>query len=121
MGVSSDVALWASIVGFLAPLVTAMIIRRGWTAATQAIANFAVAFVGTLGTQYFEGNLDTSNVDGFIRTFMIVFVASIASYHGLLRPTNVAPKLEAVTGGDPAPVTGSAPPFGTVTDQDVAA
>lgn len=108
---NSDVQLWASIVGFLVPLATAVIIQRGWSPALQSVANFVVAAVAAAGTQYFEGNLDGSNLDGFIRTLMIVFVASIASYHGFFRPTNIAPKIEAATGGDPAPAAPSAPSF----------
>jgi hypothetical protein len=100
--VNTDVQLWASIVGFLVPIVTAVIIRRGWSQPVQAVANFIVAAIAAAGTQYFEGNLDTSNVDGFVRTLMVVFVASIASYYGFMKPTGVAPKVEAATGGDPA-------------------
>lgn len=107
----SNLQLWASVVGFLVPIVTAIIIRQGWSAAAQSVANFFVAAVAAVGTQYFEGNLASGNLDGLVRTFLIVFVASIASYHGFMRPTNIAPKIEALTGGDPAPAKGSAPAF----------
>lgn len=107
----SNIQLWASVVGFLVPIATAIIVQRGWSAAVQSVANFVVSAIAAAGTQYFEGNLDGSNIDGFIRTFLVVFVASIASYHGFFRPTNIAPRIEAATGGEPAPPAPSAPPF----------
>jgi hypothetical protein len=107
----TNVQLWASVVGFLVPIATAVIIQRGWSAAVQSVANFVVSAIAAAGTQYFEGNLATGHLDNLIRTFLIVFVASIASYHGFFRPTNIAPKIEAATGGDPAPAAPSAPSF----------
>lgn len=97
---SNNIELWAAVVGFLLPIVTAIIVRQGWSSGMQAVANFVVVAIAALGTQYFQGNLDGSNLDGLIHTFLIVFVASIASYKGLLKPLGVAPRIEAVTGGD---------------------
>lgn len=104
---SNDVQMWSLIVGFLLPIVTAAIIRRGWASGAQAFANFVVVVIGAAGTVYFEGNLDTSNLDGLIHSLLIVFVASIASYHGLLKPIGVAPRIEAATGGDTVAVQAS--------------
>jgi hypothetical protein len=107
--VSSDVQLWAAVVGFLLPIATAVVIRQGWSSAVQSVANFVLAAIAAAGTQYFEGNLTGDNWRAYVHTLLIVFVASIASYHGFFRPTNIGPKIEAATGGEPAPAAPNAP------------
>lgn len=96
----TNIQMWSLIVGFFLPIVTAAIIRRGWASSAQAVANFFAVVVAAAGTVYFEGNLDTDNIDGYVKSLLMVFVAAIASYHGLLKPTGIAPAVEAATGGD---------------------
>lgn len=94
----SNLAMWSLIVGFFVPIVTAIVIRQGWAPGLKSIANFVIATVAALGTVYFKGNLDTSNKNVIISSVLLVVVTSIASYHGLLRPTAVAPSIEKATG-----------------------
>ncbi len=94
----SNLVEWNLIVGFLVPIVTAVIIRQAWAPGLKAIANFVVATIAALGVVYFKGDLDTSNKNAIISSILLVAVTSIASYHGLLRPTQVAPSVEKATG-----------------------
>lgn len=98
----SDLAMWTLIVGFLVPIVTAVVIRAGWSSGLRSFANFVIAAIASLGTVYFKGDLDTSNRSTIISSFLLVFVTSIAAYHGFWGQNGVAPSVEAATGGRPA-------------------
>lgn len=91
----SDLAMWSLIVGFLTPIVTSLFIQSSWTSGAKAVVNFIVAAIAGIGTVYFEGNVDFNHVT--VSTVLFCIVTSIASYHGLLRPTGVAPAVEAKT------------------------
>jgi hypothetical protein len=91
----SDVVMWSLVVGFVTPLVTAIIVQSHWSSGAKAILNFVVAGIGACGVQYFEGNLDWNH--NLVSTILFVAVTSIAAYHGLLRPTAVAPAVETAT------------------------
>jgi hypothetical protein len=94
----SNLAMWSLVVGFFVPIVTAVVIRQAWAPGLKAIANFVIAAVAALGVVYFKGDLDTSNKNAIVSSILLVLVTSIASYHGLLRPTLVAPSIEKATG-----------------------
>jgi hypothetical protein len=90
--------MWNLIVGFFVPIVTAVVIRQAWQPGLKAIANFVIAAIAAFGVVYFKGDLDTSNKNAIISSVLLVVVTSIASYHGFLRPTQVAPSIERATG-----------------------
>ena len=94
----SNLVMWNLIVGFVVPIVTAVVIRQAWQPGLKAIANFVIAAVAALGVVYFKGDRDTSNKNAIISSVLLVVVTSIASYHGFLRPTQVAPSVERATG-----------------------
>ena len=94
----SNLAMWSLVVGFFVPIVTAVVVRQAWAPGLKAIANFVIAAVAALGVVYFKGDLDTSNKNAIVSSVLLVVVTSIAAYHGLLRPTQVAPSIEKATG-----------------------
>lgn len=94
----NNLAQWSLIVGFFLPIVTAIIVRQAWSPALKSVANFVFSIVAAAGTVYFQGNLATNNLDALVSSTLIVLVASIAVYHGLMKPTRVAPNIEQATG-----------------------
>jgi hypothetical protein len=94
----NNLAQWDLIVGFFLPLVTAVVIRQAWSPTYKAVANFVLSIVAAAGVVYFQGNLATGNLNALVSSVLIVLVASIATYHGLFRPTRIAPAIEAKTG-----------------------
>jgi hypothetical protein len=97
----SDVQFYSALVGFLLPFLTAVVIQRGWSDQLKAIANALLSLVAAVVITYTEGNLDGDHLRPLFLSFLLVFVPSIAAYYGFWRPTTVAPRIEAATGGDP--------------------
>lgn len=90
----TNLAMWATIVGFLAPPVIAIIQQSRWSNRIRAVVTFGVALVAGAGTAYFQGELTGKR---FLEASMIVFVAAIASFYGFWKPTDVAPTIERTT------------------------
>lgn len=90
----TNLAMWATIVGFLAPPVIAIIQQSKWSNRVRAVVTFLLALVAGAGTAYFQGDLTGKR---FVEAAMIVFVAAIAAFYGFWKPTGVAPKVEETT------------------------
>lgn len=98
----TDLQLYSALVGLFLPLLTAIVVQRGWSKSLQSAVNAFLAFVASVVLTYTEGNLDGDHLRQLFMAFMLVFVPSLATYVGWWKPTNIAPKLESATGGDPA-------------------
>lgn len=97
---NQNVVMWAAIVAFLMPVVQAGIVQFHWPAPLASLLNFLSCAVGAAGTVYFEGDLKART---FVETMLIVFTGTIAAYHGLWKPTNIAPAIENATTPAPKP------------------
>jgi small basic protein len=92
--------MWALIVGFVMPLVIAVVQRSTWTQTVRALVMAVSSLIAGGLTAYFAGQLNGVDVTTSV---LIVAIAAIASYVGFWRPTTVAPKIEAATSPKPRP------------------
>jgi len=97
----TDLQLYAALVGLFLPLLTAIVVQRGWSKSAQVAVNAFLSFVASVILTYTQGNLDGDHLRQLFMAFMIVFVPAVATYLGVWKPTGVAPAIEAATGGDP--------------------
>ena len=75
--------------GFLIPLVTALVTKHFASSQLKALVTaFLAVLTGTIGTLVaLDGGWDWS---GFIDNFLNAFVTAIAAYYGLLKPIGLA-------------------------------
>lgn len=90
----SNLAQWSAIVAFFVPPVVALINQSKWSSQLKAMVFFGVSLVAAAGTAYFQGDLTGKR---FLDSALIVVAAAAAYYHGLWKPTEVAPKIEAAS------------------------
>jgi hypothetical protein len=90
----SDAQMWALIVGFVAPLLIAVLQRPTWPDWLRSLVTVCFCAIAGTGTVYFTGNLTGRSI---LSATLLVFVTSIAAYKGLWKPTSVAPRIEAKT------------------------
>jgi hypothetical protein len=86
--------MWALIVGFVMPLLIAIVQRSTWTQPVRALVMAVSSVIAGGLTAYFAGDLNGVDVTTAI---LLVAVTAIASYKGFWQPTTVAPKIEAAT------------------------
>jgi hypothetical protein len=98
----SNLQQWAAIVAFFVPPVVALINQQHWSSQLKAVVFFAISLIAAAGTAYFQGDFTGKR---WLDCSLIIVAAAAAYYHGLWKPTNVAPTIEASTsvGGSPAP------------------
>jgi hypothetical protein len=94
----TNLQMWSLIVGFVMPPVQAILQQQHWPNRIRALLNFVLCAVVALGITYFKGGIDFHN---WISSALVVLVTAIASYHGLWKPTDVAPAIEAKTSTAP--------------------
>lgn len=85
---------WSLIVAFFVPPVVALVNQTKWSSQLKAIVFFGVSLVAAAGTAYFQGDLTGKR---FLDAALVIVAAAAAYYHGLWRPTQVAPKIESAT------------------------
>lgn len=85
---------WSLIVAFFVPPVVALVNQTKFSAQLKAIIFFGVSLVAAAGTAYFQGDLTGKR---FLDSALIIVAAAAAYYHGLYKPTGVAPTIEEKT------------------------
>ena len=91
----NNLQMWSLLVGFLLPLVTAVVQQPKWSSAVRASVGALMAIVFGLATSYFDGSLgDASNTIGAV---LVVGLASLTFYKQFWTPTKIAPNIEAAT------------------------
>ena len=93
-GNMTNAAMWAGIVGFFLPIAASVVIQQKWSRQLKSIAGFLCCVAAAVGTAYFTGLLDPTDI---ARCFLIIWTLAIASYYGFWKPTEIAPKIEAAT------------------------
>lgn len=91
----SNLAQWSALVAFFLPLLVAVVNRQAWSSAMKSITFFAASLIAAAGTAYFQGDLTGKR---WLDSALIIVAAGTAFYHGLWKPTKVAPEIEAATG-----------------------
>lgn len=90
----TNLDLWAVVIGTIAPLVIAVVQQKPWPSHVKAIITVISSILIGLGNVYFNGQFDVKDI---ARSILLVFVATIAAYQGLWKPTGVAPAIESAT------------------------
>ncbi len=94
----TDLQMWSLIVGVLAPLVYAIVQQPKWPRPVRAIVMVLLTVLVGGGTAYFNGDFNGRSI---VSSVLLVFVSAITAYHGLWKPTGVAPAIERTTSGAP--------------------
>lgn len=89
----TDAAMWALIVGFLSPLVIAVVQRPEWKDWARALVTFVYCLIAGAVTAYLNGAMEGRSL---VSTILLVFVVAIAAYRGLWKDVG-APQIEAAT------------------------
>ncbi len=85
---------WSLIVAFFVPPVVALVNQQSWSSKLKAVVFFGVSLVAAAGTAYFQGDLTGKR---FLDAALLIVAAGAAYYHGLWKPTDVAPTIEKST------------------------
>jgi len=85
---------WSLIVAFFVPPAVALINQTGWSSKLKAVVFFAISLLAAAGTAYFQGDLTGKR---FLDSALLIVAAAAAYYHGLYKPTGVAPTIEKAT------------------------
>lgn len=91
----TNLQMWSLLVGFLAPLVIAVIQQPKWKQSTRALVTAICSIVGGGLTAYFEGSFDDKS--DVIGSILLVGVAAMTFYAKFWKQTRVAPAIEALT------------------------
>jgi hypothetical protein len=90
----SNFQQWSLIVAFFVPPVVALVNQSKWPSKLKAVVFFAISLLAAAGTAYFQGDLTGKR---FLDAALIIVAAAAAFYHGLWKPTEVAPAIETKT------------------------
>lgn len=93
----SNAAMWAAIVGFFLPHLLAVVQQPGWSQGLRAVVTFLGSLVAAVGTVLIQN--DGWNWHDWVSTSLLILVTAIATYHGLWKPTGIAPSIEGSTSG----------------------
>lgn len=88
------IAQWSALVGFLTPLLVAVVNRSYWKSHVKALVAIASCVVTGFLTAWFNGEL---NATGLSTAVLIVLLASMATYSQFWKPSGIAPKIETAT------------------------
>lgn len=91
----SNLEMYALVVGFLMPLLLAVIIQSHWSSGLKATLAFGACLVAAAGTVYFQ-QPDWDWHD-WIGSSLLVLVTAIASYKGVWKPTGISDGIETNT------------------------
>ena len=105
MNAVNSVQAWAVLLGFITPLIVAVVKRPGMSKqAVQILSLVAAVAIGVINilVQGVMNNFSWS-VDGVLLALVAVVGASQAAYVALWKPTGVEPKIDTLTSPTPAP------------------
>jgi uncharacterized membrane protein YqaE (UPF0057 family) len=90
----TNLQMWSLIAGFFLPPIQAFVQQSHWSSVLRAIVNFVSCLLVAAGVAYFNGSLTGKS---WVQAALVVVVATIATYHGLWKPTTIAPIIETAT------------------------
>jgi hypothetical protein len=93
--------MWNLIVGFVMPILIALLQQPGLKNWIRATITAVVSIVAGFLTAYFNNQLDFQNI---VSSVLVVGVAAITFYKGFWKPTGVAPAIENATSKTPPTV-----------------
>jgi VIT1/CCC1 family predicted Fe2+/Mn2+ transporter len=93
----TDLDIWSGLVGFVLPLLIAIVLREHWKPRTKALVTIASCMVGGSVTAWLTGYLHGVTL---VRAILIVLAAAVGFYRVLWHPSGIAPDIEAATTPD---------------------
>lgn len=90
----TNLAMWSLIVGALTPPLVAIIQQPRWAGWVRSTVMIAAAAVDGVGVAYFQGDFTGKRL---LDAALVAGVAIIAAYHGIWKPSGIAPKIENAT------------------------
>lgn len=91
---------WTLVLGFLMPLIVAMVNQSHWPTRFKAIVGLAVCVAAAAVQMGLKGQLDASNL---LSASLALAALSITFFKGFWRPTGIAGALESATNLTPTP------------------
>lgn len=82
------------IIGFLSPLVIAVINRPFWSNGVKVAITVGFSVIVGFLTVYLSGELSAADVT---QSILVTLVASITAYNGIFKPTGIAAKITLAT------------------------
>lgn len=92
----SNLQMWAIIVGALTPPLVAFVQQPRWPGWFRSTVMIGSAAVDGVVVAWLQGDLTAHR---FIDAALIAGVAIIAAYHGIWKPSGIAPKIEKASSG----------------------
>lgn len=91
----TDAQMWDLIIGFVMPLLVAVVAQTHWDQRARAVAMFACCLVAVVLEHLFI----TPDLSGLslARSLLVVMVSTIAFYKGWWKPIGTAPAIEQAT------------------------
>lgn len=99
--VDTGLQSWQLIVGFVLPLLIAVVVKSKYSPAVKSLIMLAASAVATAVTMYLQGDL-SADAD-YVESFLKVAALTIAYYQGIWKPTGVAPTIQHQINEDPGP------------------
>lgn len=100
--VMTDAQMWALIVGFLSPIVIAVVQRPTYGNQVRVLIMVAWSGISGTGTAWLAGEFTGRGITSCV---LLVVISAISSYQSIWKPLRVAPVIEAKTSGKRARVT----------------
>lgn len=92
----TDLGMWSLLVGVAMPALVAVIEQTGWSRTLRVFIGLAASAVAAFVTTWLvEG--DALWNQGMFHAFLLIAVASWASYQSFWKPSNIAPRIERAT------------------------
>lgn len=91
----SNIEMWSLVIGFLNPIVLAIINQPTWSAPVKSFVAFVWSAIVSVVTLWLSDvKFDAQNL---ATTFLLIFVTTIATYRGFWKTSGIAPEIEAAT------------------------
>lgn len=84
MSFLGDLGQWNIFVGFLFPLVAAVLKQTGWSTRVNAVVSFVAAAIAAFVTTANAGQLSLQH---WAESLILVYTVAVAAYSGLWKPT----------------------------------
>jgi hypothetical protein len=89
----TNIDMWLLVVGFLMPLIIAVVQQPGWSEPVRALVMAVACILAAVGANYFNGALGIP-VAQWAEQILLIAVTAIATYKGFWQPTGIAPAIE---------------------------
>lgn len=91
-----SVSVWTFISGTLIPLVTGVITKQVASSAVKSICTAVLSTIAGLVTSAMTHD-GTLYLEDSLMAVMVTFITAISAYYGFLKPTGIAPTVQAKT------------------------